>query len=75
MLRAAEQIEELERATEMHSGGLVLIPLLESAKGVLNAREIAAANRWMIALAFGAVNFTRDMGSSPSADGTELLYA
>jgi len=53
----------------------VLIPLLESAKGVLNAREIAAASRWIIALTFGVVNFTRDMGSSLSADGTELLCA
>jgi citrate lyase subunit beta/citryl-CoA lyase len=53
----------------------VLVPLLETARGVLDAREIATASGRIIALAFGALDFTRDMGTSPSIEGTEVLYA
>jgi citrate lyase subunit beta/citryl-CoA lyase len=37
----------------------VIIPLLESPKGIMNAREIAAASNRVVALAFGAADFMR----------------
>ena len=64
---------EVERG--LPPASLALIPQLESAKGVLNAREISSASPRIIALAFGALDFARDMGTSPSLEGTETFYA
>ena len=68
-------IEEMENARAMQPGEIVLMPLLESAIGVLNAREIATASPRVGAIAFGALDFARDMGISPSPDGAEFSYA
>lgn len=74
VLETAKWIEELERERGMEPGGVGLVPLLETARGVLNAKEIAAVSKRIIALAFGAVDFTRDMGTSQSVEGTEIFY-
>ncbi|HID86366.1 MAG TPA: CoA ester lyase [Anaerolineae bacterium] len=68
-------ITELEEEKGMEPGGLALMPLLETARGVLNAREIATASQRIVALGFGALDFTRDMGINLSQEGTELFYA
>jgi citrate lyase subunit beta/citryl-CoA lyase len=68
-------IAEKEKQKGLSEGVTRLIPLLETAKGVLNAAEIADSSKRIIALSFGAVDFSRDMGSTLSKDGTELLYA
>ncbi len=72
---AATLIEEIERARSMQPGEIVLLPLLESAVGILDAREIAASSRRIVAIGFGALDFTRDMGISLSPSGAELYYA
>jgi len=64
---------ELERGLPRES--LVLILQLESAKGVLEAQAISVASSRIIALAFGAWDFARDMGTMPSLEGSETLYA
>jgi citrate lyase subunit beta/citryl-CoA lyase len=68
-------IEKLEKERGMELGSIVLIPTLETAKGVINVYEIATASKRIIAIGFGAVDFTRDMGTSLSKEGTELLFA
>ncbi len=68
-------VEEIERARSMQPGEIVLLPLLESAVGILDAREIAASSRRIVAIGFGALDFTRDMGISLSPNGAELYYA
>ena len=70
-----ESIAELERERRMELGSVALVPLLETARGVLKANEIARASKRSIAVAFGAVDFTRDMGISLSKDGQEIHYA
>ena len=52
-----------------------LIPLLETAQGVLNAFEIAMASSRTVALAFGALDFTRELGAKLPIEGTKVLYA
>ena len=55
-----------------------IIPLIESAKGILNAFEIATASERVIAISFGAVDYMRDFGRSYftlSSHQSELLYA
>ena len=52
-----------------------LIPIVESAKGVLNASEIASASPCVAALAIGLEDYTTDIGAQRSADGRESLWA
>lgn len=68
-------IAALEKERGLKPGRLVIVPTLESARGVVNAYEIAAASQRVVAIAFGAVDFTRDMGINLSKEGTELFYA
>jgi len=75
VLAVAEEVARAERGRGLAPESVVLLPLLETARGVLNAWEIATASPRIIALAFGALDFTRDMGTKPSVDGTEVLYA
>ncbi len=72
---AAEWIDELESEQGIDRESIALVPLLETAQGVLNAQEVAEAVPRIIAVAFGALDFARDMGIRLSAEGTELLYA
>lgn len=55
-------------------GEIEIIATIESAKGVLNAGEIAKAPR-VTALAFGAEDYTRDIGGERTAEGYETLFA
>jgi citrate lyase subunit beta/citryl-CoA lyase len=75
VLEVEKIVEELERRRGLEPGSVVFIPTIESAKGVVNAYEIASASKRVIALGFGAVDFTRDMGVSLSKEGTELFFA
>lgn len=51
------------------------IPIIESAKGVWNAFDIASASDWIASLAFGAEDFTKDIGARRSRDGREQFVA
>jgi len=75
VLETEKLIAVLEKERGLEAGSLVIIPTLETARGVMNAYEIAMASQRVVAIAFGAVDFTRDMGINLSGEGTELLYA
>jgi len=75
VFEVARRIEELEGERGIEIGSLALMPLLETARGVLHAQEIAMADDRINALGFGSLDFTRDMRTSPSRDGTEVFYA
>ncbi|MFK5926293.1 MAG: aldolase/citrate lyase family protein [Desulfuromusa sp.] len=51
-----------------------LMPILESAKGVLNAFEIASADN-VVALAIGLEDYTADLGVQRTKAGTESFFA
>jgi len=63
----------LEREHGLPEGGIDLIPIIETAAGYCNIAEIARAARRTRRLAFGAGDFTLDLGITWSADETELL--
>ena len=50
-----------------------LVPIIESAAGVANLREIARASTRVKRLAFGAADFTNDLGLTWTRDELELL--
>lgn len=74
-LQVARLIDQKEKERGIERGSLALIPILETARGILNVYEVAMASQRVIAVAFGAIDFGRDMGISLSREGAELLYA
>ncbi len=51
------------------------MPLIETAKGVLHAYEIATASSRNVALCFGAEDFTADLGVERTVEGREHYVA
>lgn len=52
-----------------------LMPIIESALGVMNAFEIARAAKNVVAVAIGLEDYTADLGVSRTPEGTESLFA
>jgi len=52
-----------------------LMPIIESAAGLLHAYEIAAASENVAALAVGLEDYTADIGAERSSEGLESFYA
>ncbi len=51
------------------------MPILESATGVLNAREIAMASKNNVGLAMGLEDYTADIGTQRTLEGKESFFA
>ena len=58
-----------------HSVSGRVIPLIETARGVLNAAAIASADASVPAILFGAEDLTAQIGVPRTIDGDELLFA
>ena len=52
-----------------------LMPILESAKGILNSFEIAKASKNNVAIAIGLEDYTADIGVERTNQGRESLFA
>src|SRR5690606_8483109 len=52
-----------------------LMPIIESALGVMNALEIATAASNVVAVAIGLEDYTADLGVTRTPEGTESLWA
>ena len=68
-------ITEIEKAAGMMTGTVKLFAAIESAKGVLNAQQIACASSRLIGVALGAEDFVTDLKTNRSPEGIELLTA
>ena len=75
VLEADRLISEIEKSEGMEHGTIKLFIAIESAKGVLNAPQIAVASERIIGIALGAEDFVSDLMTNRSIDGTELLTA
>jgi len=73
VLPKAEDAERVRGVAAHLRPGVPLMPLVESALGVWNAREVAAATDAVSRLAFGSIDFQLDTGIV--GDREELLYA
>ena len=65
----------LERERALAVGAIDIIPIIETGKGVANAREIAGAGTRVKRLAFGAGDYTLDMNIEWSLGESELEHA
>lgn len=61
-VESKEDVFLIEKILEEANLDCHLMPIIESAKGIANAKEIAEASDKIVALAFGAEDFTRDVG-------------
>ena len=56
-------------------GSVRLLVIVETAMGVMNVREIAAADDRVDGLMFGAEDLAGDIGATRTAEGWEVFYA
>jgi len=75
VLQVALLLDEIEAERGLPAGHIKLIPLIETAKGVLSALEVARASPRNTSLAFGAEDYTADVGGERTNEGSELLFA
>ncbi len=69
-----KEIERIETEAGIPLGTTGLMAAIESANGVLNAKEIAHASKRLIGIALGAEDYVTDLKTTRS-DGVELLFA
>ena len=66
---------ELEASQGIPKASIKLHAMIESARGVVNAAEIAKASPRMSSLMFGSADYAKDMRCQPGADRSELWFA
>ncbi len=69
----ATEITRIENEVGIVEGSTLIMPIIETAKGVLHAEEICAADTRVAIVAFGAEDFTRDLGAKRTQES--LLFA
>ncbi len=75
MQQLEKTINDAEDFFHIQRGKTNMMAAIESAKGVLNAPEIAAASKRMIGIALSAEDYTTDMKTHRYPDGVELAFA
>lgn len=68
-------VGSLERERGLPPGGIDIIPIIETGKGMANARAIAAAGTRVKRMAFGAGDYTLDMNMEWTRGESELEHA
>jgi citrate lyase beta subunit len=71
----ASALAALEAERGIEAGRLRLLAIVESARGVVNLAEIAAADPRLDGLVFGAEDLAGDLGARRSDQGWEVFYA
>lgn len=71
----SDQIESYELSNKLNIGSIRLLIGLETAKGILNLKEIAEADKRLEAMIFGAEDYAASVGATRTKEGTEVLYA
>jgi len=71
----ARTLATLEKERNIPVGSIKIIVTFETALGVIRAFEIASASDRVLGLCFGAEDYTLDLGTSRSREGSELFYA
>lgn len=69
-----ERIEKIKKEKGI-DGNIWLMPIIESALGVLKAYEIACAADNVASIAIGLEDYTADLGTRRTQEGTESFFA
>ena len=74
-IREADRIiSAAEASSGLEHGKIKLIPWIENAKAVMAAQQLGAASPRIVALAFGAEDYTNDMGIERTDTGEEVFF-
>jgi len=71
----SQQIGAMERQNDWPSGAMRLLALIETARGVVNLKEIAGSDPRLDALMFGAEDLAGSIGAIRTREGWEVYYA
>jgi citrate lyase beta subunit len=71
----SEHIESYELSGNLAIGSIRLLIGVETAKGILNLKEIAEADKRLEAIIFGAEDYAASVGATRTEEGIEVLYA
>lgn len=74
VLQCEAMIQHIEKENGMKTGTTKMMAAIESAAGVLNAKEIAAASERLIGIAIGAEDYVTDLKTTRSENGMELMF-
>jgi citrate lyase subunit beta/citryl-CoA lyase len=74
VLDCEELIAAAEKKYGRPAGSTGMMAAIESAAGVLNAKEIAFSSKRLTGIALGAEDYVTDLRTSRSAEGVELLF-
>ncbi|MGE5221590.1 MAG: HpcH/HpaI aldolase/citrate lyase family protein, partial [Omnitrophica WOR_2 bacterium] len=75
ILWADEQIAAEEQKRGWHPGEIILIVLVETARGIVNLPQIVASSSRLQAIIFGAEDLAGDIGATRTPEGREVFYA
>ncbi len=71
----SDRLAAAERENGWPPGGIVLLALIETARGVVNLSEICRSDTRLQALIFGAEDLVGDIGAVRTREGWEIFYA
>lgn len=71
----SQVLTEIEYEQKQEIGTYKIMPLIETAKGLVNLHSIAQANDRIDAIILGAEDLATDIGAYRSRDNLEILYA
>lgn len=74
VLFCEREIARIERESGIEEGSTLMMAAIESAAGVLNAKEIAFSSKRLIGIALGAEDYVTDLKTNRSPGGIELLF-
>lgn len=69
------KLEELERKAGIEVGSVRLVPWIETAMAIVKVYEICSASPRIVGVAFGAEDFTNDMGIERTESEAETYFA
>ncbi|HNY03864.1 MAG TPA: aldolase/citrate lyase family protein [Bacteroidales bacterium] len=74
LLAVNDRIDKILKKNNLN-GPVWLMPIIESALGVINAYAIASCAPNVVAMAIGLEDYTADLGTRRTAEGTESFFA
>lgn len=75
IIEVDQVITSVEETYHIPMGTTKMMAAIESAEGVLNAREIAKASKRLVGIALGAEDYVTNMKTQRYPDGQELSFA
>ena len=71
----SELLTEAEQQHRWQLGSIKLLAIIETAKGIVNLKEIAQSDSRLEGLIFGAEDLAGDIGAERTPEGYEVFYA